>query len=202
MLHTIDKLPIIIVRRRDQHGTHYNFTVNRDRVYKALKYKVEHDKFYSDVQINENALNDLPKNRDENVFHRLKTVNMEFDTDANDIVFLGPVMETDEPNVTKHTTSMASRPPNAQKEMELIRAWVNNRDANPTSLIDWPSIGVSPINEYVTSGLLDMAFPTLFPNGTYDWLEPQLQHVYLHEFVKHLVQFRYFTNNMIMRHRA
>ena len=45
------KLPIIIVWRRDQHGTQYNFTVERDRVYKALKYKVEHDKFYSDVQI-------------------------------------------------------------------------------------------------------------------------------------------------------
>ena len=148
--HTIDKFSIISVQRRYQHGTQYNFTMNRDRVYKALKYKVEHDKFYSDVYFNDNALNDLPRNRDENVFHRLKTVNMEFDIDANDIVFLGPVMETDEGNVIEHTTSMASRPPNAQKEMELIRAWVNNPDANLASLIDWPSIGVSPINEYVT----------------------------------------------------
>ena len=99
-------------------------------------------------------------------------MNVEFDIDANDIVFLGLVMEIDEGNVIEHTKSMASRPPNAQKEMELIRAWVNNPDANLASLIDWPSIGVSPINEYVTSGLLDMAFPTLFPNGTCDWLEP------------------------------
>jgi hypothetical protein len=188
--HTIDNLPIIIVRRRDQRGTNYNFTVNRDRVYKALKYKVEHDKFYSDVQINENALNDLPRNADENIFARLKTINMEFDSDANEIVFVGPVMESDEGNIIDHTTSMASRPPNAQKEMELIRAWVNNPDVNPTSLIDWPTIGVSPINEYVTLGLLDMAFPTLFPDGSCDWLEPRLWQVYLHEFVKHLMRYR------------
>ena len=38
---------------------------------------------------------------------------------------------------TEHTTSMASRPPNAQREMELIHAWVNNPDAVLSSLIEW-----------------------------------------------------------------
>ena len=33
----------------------------------------------------------------------------------------------------------------------------------PTT-IDWPDIGSSPINEYNTEGLFDIAFPTLFPN--------------------------------------
>ena len=70
--HTIDNFPITIVRQRDQHGTHYNFTMNRDRVYKELKYKVEHDKFYLDVQINENSLNYLPRNANENIFVKLK----------------------------------------------------------------------------------------------------------------------------------
>ena len=56
--------------------------------------------------------------------------------------------------------------------MELICAWVNNPDVIPTSLIDWPSVGEYPINEYVTLGLLDIEFPTLFPNGSCDWLEP------------------------------
>ena len=110
--HTIDKLPIIIVWRRDQHGVHYNFIVNKDHVYKALKYKVEHDKFYSDVQINENALNDLPRNRVLKKNRRLKIVDMEFDIDANDVVFLGPVMEIDEGNLIQHPTSNSSRPPN------------------------------------------------------------------------------------------
>ncbi|XP_059076947.1 uncharacterized protein LOC131876152 [Cryptomeria japonica] len=211
--HTIDHLPIIIVRRRDQRGTNYNFTVNRDRVYKALKYKIEHDKYYSDVIVNENALNDLSSNFDENIFNRLKTVHMEFDSDANEIIFVGPIMEIDEGNTIDHTNSMASKLPNAQKEMELIHAWINNPDTNQTALIDWPAIGTSPINEYVTLGLLDMAFPTLFPDGRCDWLEPRMRRVHLHEFVKHLLRYRdhrfgqhprfkYFMMNMIMRHRA
>ncbi|XP_059070553.1 uncharacterized protein LOC131860191 [Cryptomeria japonica] len=211
--HTIDHLPIIIVRRRDQRGTNYNFTVNRDRVYRALKYKIEHDKYYSDVIVNENALNDLSSNFDENIFNRLKTVHIEFDSDANEIIFVGPIMETDEGNTIDHTNSMASKLPNAQKEMELIHAWINNPDTNQTALIDWPAIGTSPINEYVTLGLLDMAFPTLFPDGRCDWLEPRMRRVHLHEFVKHLLRYRdhrfgqhprfkYFMMNMIMRHRA
>ena len=89
--------------------------MNRDRVYKALKYRVEHDKSYSDFQINENALNDLPRNAYENIFARLKTVNMEFNLDANDIFFFGPVMVSDEGNIIEHTTSMTSRTPNARK---------------------------------------------------------------------------------------
>ncbi|XP_059068758.1 uncharacterized protein LOC131859203 [Cryptomeria japonica] len=211
--HLIENLPIIIVRRRDQHGTNYNFTVIRDRVYRALKYKIEHDRFYSDVTIDENALHHLSTDSDENIFNKLKTMHMEFDSNANEIIFVGPIIETDDGNIIEHTTSMASRPPNAQREMELIHAWINNPNSNPTALIDWPSIGASPINEYITSGLLDMAFPTLFPDGRCDWLEPRMRHVHLHEFVKHFLcyrdhrfgqhpRFRYFMMKMIMRHRA
>ena len=58
--------------------------------------------------------------------------------------------------------------------MELICSWVNNPDVIPTSLIDWPSVGEYPINEYVTLGLLDITSPTLFPNGSSNCLEPQL----------------------------
>ena len=134
--HTIQNLPIIIVRRRNQRGTDYNFTVNRDRVYNSLRYKIEHDKFYSDVIIDNNALNDLPRNTDENVFSRLTTVQMEFDSDTNELTYVGPLLEIDEGNTIEHTTSMASKPPNAQREMELIQIWVNNLDAKPTTLID------------------------------------------------------------------
>lgn len=96
-------------------------------------------------------------------------------------------MEADEGNILEHTMSMASRPPNAQREMELIHAWVNNPDSTSSHLIEWPAIGASPINEYVTLGLLDMAFPTLFPDGRFDWLEPRMKRVHLHEFAKHLI---------------
>ena len=71
--------------------------------------------------------------------------------------------------------------------MELIHAWINNPNVDPRSLIDWLGIGTSPVNDYVTEGLLDMPFPTLFLDGRCDWIEPRLRRVYLHEFVKLLL---------------
>jgi ATP-dependent DNA helicase PIF1 len=90
-----------------------------------------------------------------------------------------------------------SRPPNAPREIELIRAWVDNPnreenhpDGESTDVINWPTIGSSPINEYNTEGLFDMAFPTLFPKGEVDWLQPQMRNVHLHEYAKHLLRYR------------
>ena len=68
--------------------------------------------------------------------------------------------------------------------MELIHAWVNNPNVEPRTIINWPKIRASPINEYVIEGLLDMAFPTLFPNGDCDWIGARNRNVYLHEFTK------------------
>lgn len=210
--HLLKDIPLIIVQRKDQHGTNYNFTVNKARVYKPLRYKIEHDKFYSNVIINENALDNIEENSDHNIFNDLRTIHMEFDSDRNEIVFVGPLMEIDDGNIIEYTTSMASKLPNAHKEMELIHAWVNNPHIDPTTMIDWPTTGVSPINEYTTLGLLGMAFPSLFVDGKCDWLEPRLRRVHLHEFVKHLFRYKdnrfgihprfcYYMMNMIMRHQ-
>ena len=99
-------------------------------------------------------------------------MHIKFDSNRNDVVFTGLLVETDEINIIEHTRSMASKPPNAQRELELIRVWVKNPNIDPTTIMDWPNIGASPINEYTTLGLLDMTFPSLFPNGKCDWLEP------------------------------
>ena len=80
-------------------------------------------------------------------------------------------------------------------------------------MLNWPGIGSSPINEYNTIGLFDMAFPALFPKGEADWLQPRMQNVHLHEYAKHLLRYRdnrfgmhphfiYFLLNITMRHRA
>ena len=118
------------------------------------------------------------------------------------------------------TTSFASRLPSAPREIEIIRAWANNpnldeNNANEqsTDVLNCPGIGSSPINEYNTVGLFDMAFPALFPKGEADWLQPRMRNVHLHEYAKHLLRyhdnrfgrhphFRYFLLNIIMRHRA
>jgi hypothetical protein len=68
---------------------------------------------------------------------------MEFDSDINEIVFVGPLMEIDDRNIIEHMTSMASKLPNAHKGMDLIHAWVNNPHIYPTMMIDWLKICVS-----------------------------------------------------------
>ena len=101
--------------------------------------------------------------------------------------------------------------PNAQREIEEIQNFVNKEYSLSDLDMEWPEIGLSPINEYNIEGLFDMAFPTLFPMGTADWLQPRLKNVRLHEYGLHLLKycdqrfgkhprFRYFVLNMIMRH--
>ena len=72
--------------------------------------------------------------------------------------------------------------------MEEIRTFLDNGDSSHVQDMDWPSIGTSPVNEYNTKGLLDMAFPTLFPTGDADWLQPHICSVELHEYALHLLR--------------
>lgn len=90
-----------------------------------------HDKFYSDMIIDENALDNISPNVDHNIFSELKKMHIEFDSNKNDVVFMGPLAETDEINIIEQTTSMASKPPNAQRKLELICVWVKNPNIDP-----------------------------------------------------------------------
>jgi len=95
---------------------------------------------------------------------------MDFDSDMNEYVVIGPMIEMDEGNFIDHTIYMAYKSSNKSRDMQLIHAWVNEPNLKPGILIDWPRIGASPINEYITKGLLDMKFLTLFPNENCDWI--------------------------------
>ena len=79
--------------------------------------------------------------------------------------------------------------PNAQRDIEEIQNFVNKESSLSHLDMEWPEIGLSPINEYNTEGLFDMAFPTLFPTGTVDWLQPHLKNVRLHEYGLHLLKY-------------
>ena len=79
-------------------------------------------------------------------------------------------------------------------------------------ILVWPPISTTPINEYTTEGLFDMAFPTLFPNGTALPMQPRAREVKIHEYVMHLIHyhdnrfgqhphFTHFLLNLMMLHR-
>ena len=84
----IKELPIIIVRKKDQRGTNYDFKFNRDRVYRALKYNIENDTFYSDVQVDAHALDDIERNCDFNIFKQIKTIHVEVESESNELIYI------------------------------------------------------------------------------------------------------------------
>ena len=74
---------------------------------------------------------------------------------------------------------------NVATEDEAIRATINGHDP-----LDWPNIANEPINEFQTSGLATMCFPTLFPYGLGDpTCSGRLLPVTLTEAFKHLIKY-------------
>ena len=69
------------------------------------------------------------------------------------------------------TSSLMLRLPIKQQELDTLKTKLDLQDV-VGDIIDWPYIDSSPINEYNTKGLLDLTFPTLFPNGIALLLQP------------------------------
>ena len=98
----------------------------------------------------------------------------------------GPVTSEEDIVYDSNTDSSSFLPVNDthQQEIDFIR---NNLSQGQ---INWPTLGNSPLNEYVTPYLATMAFPTLFPDGKGDPTNPAiLQNATLKEKVKHLIKF-------------
>ncbi len=78
-----------------------------------------------------------------------------------------------------------------RNEDAAIRAAVNGEDP-----LDWPTIAGQPINEFQTSLLATLAFPTLFPHGTGDPTNSGRQReVTLTDGFKHLIKYGECSTN-------
>jgi ATP-dependent DNA helicase PIF1 len=205
----VEDLDFLIVRRCGAQSKYYECYVKRSRVMNALYYKIQMDKFYQDVQIDMDSVTALPENPTD-VSTRLKFVDCDIEETDNNVA---DIQGFPADRLHSHPSSFVARLPNERREVEEIRTFIENVESSPIQPVDWPDIGSSPINEYNTEGLLDMAFPTLFPTGEADWLHPRICNIQLHEYGLHLLRyfdqrfgshprFRYFLLNMIMRHRS
>eukprot|EP01018_Ginkgo_biloba_P033877 Gb_14372 [translate_table: standard] len=146
----IEKLDILSVLRKGEEGKHYDCIVKRSRVMNALFYKIRHDKYYVDVQIGEQAMVLLPEHPMD-VSSLLSTIEVDIE-DARDG---GQHIRDD-----------------SHEEVLL-----ENPGANTGEVVDWSNIDLSPLNEYNTEGIFDMAFPTLFPTGEVEWLQPHIRNI-------------------------
>ena len=181
-------LAVIIVKVKGRDNTFKDVTVRKQKVHNALVWLINNNPHYSELTINEDALNSLPEN---GVPPDLMTVETDDDmvSDGNCSADVGP--PTDNPSediVYNDSTEMSSFLPvgeQQQQEMESVRNQLSENEP-----MQWPSVENEPVNEYQVSHLATMAFPTLFPDGKGEPTnQGLLRDVPLQERVKHPLKF-------------
>ena len=160
---------IIVVRRESASGgANRDFHVRADRIRAALSFLKEHNQFYRDIVISEDAMHALPE--DANVCEQLQ--------------YLG-VTEEDGEQFEDGQVSHGNAPsaPNIPQEV-LIQAAIDPQR------VSWPNIGNVPINEFNSEGYIVRAFPALFPSGMCDLHDPSRPFRISHDqYFKHLMKY-------------
>ena len=180
-------LSIIIVKIKGKDNTFKDVKVRREKVHHALLWLLKSNPHYSNVTINQHALESLPI---DGVPSDIMTVGSENDILSDEIILpdLGPSSENMQDKVYNETTETNSFMPACEKQKTEVDAIKNQLFSNES--LNWPALDNLPLNECQTSFLATMAFPTLFPTGKGDPTNPSLlKDIPLGEKVKHLVKF-------------
>lgn len=171
----VEDIDFLIVRR---HGVVSKCYVKISQVVAALLSKIQHDQYYRDVVIDYDLVNALHK-RSTDVSSRLNFVYCDIEeSEINETNY----EDFHAKHFPSHASSFLACLPNERRQVEEIREFLDSVDPSHLQYIDWPTIGTSLVNEYNTEVLLDMAFPTLFPTGDADWLQPRICSVEFHEY--------------------
>ena len=190
----------------------YDFYVTKSHVVNALLYKIQNDKYYSDVQLDHDSISTLPEACID-VSSQLHFVSTKID--------ISPLMDSYILDLENHiatqpsqaTSTFSFRLPNTYRDMEKIKDFIHTTSMTPHTTIDWLDIGSSPINKYNIEGLFDIAFPILFPNGDVLPHQACIKNISLDTYAVHLMRyhdnrfgshprFRYYLYNFIVCHRS
>lgn len=180
-------LCVIVVKIKGKENSLKTLNVRRQVVADALFWLLKHNHHYSDVELNQDALNSLHNNSATDDLLSIETQDTtNLSDDLNYSPDMGPsTLDKEDVVFNRNTDTPSVLPmPNAeQQEIEFIQQQVQGQ-------INWPLVENSLLNKYTTSFLATMAFPTLFPDGKGDLTNPSLQkHVTLSEKIKHLCKF-------------
>ncbi|XP_020896155.1 uncharacterized protein LOC110235051 [Exaiptasia diaphana] len=178
-------LSVIIVKVKGRNDTFKDVNVQRQKVHDALTWLIQNNPHYSDVQIDQEALNALPDN---DVPYDLLTVQTDETSDNNEPDLGPPTDNHSEDRVYNESTDMSSfLPIGEEQEQEIDAVRQQLLGDEPMS---WPTVEDQPLNEYQTPFLATMAFPTLFPDGKGDPTNQALaRDVSLLDRVRHLIKF-------------
>ena len=138
-------LAVIIVKVKGRDNTFKHVTVRKQKVHNALIWLINNNPHYSELSINEDALNSLP----ENGVPRLMTVETDDDMvpDGNCSADVCP--PTDNPSediVYNDSTEMSSFLLVGEQQQQEIEAVRNQLSGNEP--MQWPSVENQPLNEY------------------------------------------------------
>uniref|UniRef100_A0ABD2X0C6 Uncharacterized protein n=1 Tax=Trichogramma kaykai TaxID=54128 RepID=A0ABD2X0C6_9HYME len=165
------------------------FRVRSKKLLEALLWLQENNIYYKHLKISYCNSNSLPDDGD--IISILANANNESNDDLNENF-----------NNSLEENSIFALPNiNQQNRIET--------DLNST----YPTTNKSPINEFTSEGYMSCAFPTLFPTGQGDFLQPRLITVTALQYFRYLMmykdgrfaqdpRFRYFAMNRILRHEA
>ncbi|KAF5336454.1 hypothetical protein D9611_006665 [Ephemerocybe angulata] len=202
-----EDVDLVIIR---QEGTdleqHVDFMVRREKVRAALEWKIANDPHYADLQLDEDALAQLPESG--SVVGRLQTAREgrqdglqaqgqgpenatapEAD-DADDgnsqtvagVMDLNGIGRTEVQEIRSGAEEVVNGGPRPQPAAPRPRAYEQE-------ILYAPAADPTPLSE-ITPGYIPMAFPTLFPDGKCDYYAPRARKVELGEYFAHLLKFR------------
>ena len=173
------ELEILTVRKDGSDSTHCDFRVRKAVVLKALLCMKQH-KYYRKIDIDYNALNDLPEDgnlpdlsgtKSSSVIEKESSLQ-DTDEDAQDAESFVPI-------ATQKLT-----------EIEAVKKSIQERQKSADqTTVPWPNRADTPVNEFNTEGYMSCAFPTLFPTGAGDFLAPCERVVTVGNYFKHLVKY-------------
>ena len=135
----------------------------------AILWLIQNNPFYKSVQVDHVALQALP---DDGIPGDLLTIDDpndslgDNDPPHKDQAAGNAQLQHDHVNANEFADQVSSFIPLPQRkpqEEAAIRSAIKEQDP-----LDWPVNTGDPINEFQTSGLASMAFPTLFPYGRAD----------------------------------
>lgn len=195
-----------------------DFRVRRHAIIRWLEFLRHNHPGYRDIQISAAAIYELPNDGPVDQLLPSQVVDAEpicdeitstaAEEDATDLFTAYP----DEPECAAVPDLAAT-----EDEVTAIRNMVDPTAANPAAVrshIVQPSYRQTPLSEFNTSvQLLSMAFPTLFPKGSAEYVLPRERKVEYAEYIRHLIKhesgrfarhprFRYVVFNTIMRRQA
>ncbi len=143
-------LDVLIVRKHGSDNTHKDFRVRRSVVLHALLWLKQHNKYYRDVTIDMEEVEQLP------IDGNLSNIT----TIEDAAIKIEDKCQQQEQTDESYQELGSFVPITVQKgtEEETVKKSINERQKlHPDKIIPWPSRGDTPINEFVTEGYISCA---------------------------------------------